>query len=121
MNIILCTLQILLALHTAIGAVWKFSNPAQAVPSLAAIPVGSWLALSVVELLCSFALVAPLFNKSWSLLVPIAATCIAVEMLLFCGVQLFSGDLQHGHLVYWLVVATVCGFAAYGRYTLKPL
>lgn len=121
MNIILCTLQILLALHTAVGAVWKFSNPAQAVPSLAAIPAGAWLALSIVELLCSVALVVPFLNKSWSPLVPFAATCIAVEMLLFCGVHLFSGDPQHGHLVYWLVVAAVCGFAAYGRYALKPV
>lgn len=55
MNIFLWVLQILLALHTAIGAVWKFSNPAQTVPSLSAIPNGVWLAMSVVELLCAVA------------------------------------------------------------------
>ena len=38
MNILLWILQILLALHTAVGAIWKFSNPAQNLPSLSAIP-----------------------------------------------------------------------------------
>jgi len=36
MNILLWTFQVLLALHTAIGAVWKFSNSEQAAQA----PVG---------------------------------------------------------------------------------
>jgi hypothetical protein len=41
MNILLWILQILLALHTAMGAVWKFSHSAeQTMPSLKAIPHG---------------------------------------------------------------------------------
>ena len=51
MNILLWVLQILLALHTAIGAVWKFFNSEQTVPSLKAIPHGVWLSLSVIEIL----------------------------------------------------------------------
>lgn len=42
MNILLWVLQILLALHTVIGAVWKFSNSEQTVRSLNAIPHGVW-------------------------------------------------------------------------------
>lgn len=39
MHILLWGLQILIAIHTAIGAVWKFSNsPEQTMPSLSAIP-----------------------------------------------------------------------------------
>lgn len=120
MNILLWVLQVLLALHTAMGAVWKFSNPEQTVPSLKAIPHGAWLAMSVIELLCTLGLLLPAVNKNLGILAPIAAACIAAEMLLFCGVHLLSGDANHGPMIYWLVVAAICAFIAYGRFVLKP-
>jgi len=120
MNIFLWVLQSLLALHTAIGAVWKFSNSEQTVPSLNAIPHGVWLAMSVVELLCSLGLILPAFNKSSAILAPVAAICIAAEMLLFCGLHIHSGDASYSPMIYWLVVAAVCAFIAYGRFVLKP-
>lgn len=121
MNVLLWVLQALLALHTVMGAVWKLSNSEQAVPSLSAIPHGVWLGLIVVELLCSAGLVLPALSGRFASLAPIAAACIAVEMLLFCGVHLASGDASHGQMVYWLVVAAVCAFVAFGRLSLKPL
>ncbi len=121
MNILLWVLQILLALHTTIGAVWKFSHSEQTVPSLTAIPHGVWLAMSVVELLFSVALILPALHKPLAILAPIAATCIAVEMLLFCAVHVYSGNTAHGPVIYWLVVAAICAFIAYGRFVLKPL
>ncbi len=120
MNILLWVLQIFLALHTLIGAVWKFSNSEQTVPSLKAIPHGVWLSMSVFELICSVALIVPAFSKSFAILAPIGAACIAVEMLFFCSVHMFSGDANYGHLIYWLVVAAICVFIAYGRFVLKP-
>src|SRR5687768_7766984 len=102
MNIVLWVLQVLLALHTAVGAVWKFSNSSQAMPSLKAIPHGAWMAMSGFELLCSVALILPAFYKPLAMLIPAAAAAIAVEMLLFCGLHLASGDPNHGQLVYWL-------------------
>jgi hypothetical protein len=121
MNILLWVLQILLALHTTVGAVWKFSNSELAVPSLKAIPHGVWLAMIVLELLCSVALILPALNKPLAMLAPIAAACIAAEMLLFCGVHIYSGDAEYGPMIYWLVVAAICAFIAYGRFVLKPL
>jgi hypothetical protein len=124
MNIFLWVLQILLALHTVIGAVWKFSNSEQMVPSLGAIPHGVWMALIVFELLCALGLVLPLFSKQlavWAVWAPIAAIGIAAEMLLFSGVHLFSGGGDNSQLIYWLVVAVVCAFVAYGRLVLKPV
>jgi hypothetical protein len=121
MNVFLWVLQILLALHTAVGAMWKFSNSEQTAFSLKAIPHGVWLALSVVELLCCLGLILPAFNKSLRILAPLAAICIAAEMLIFCGVQLSSGDPNHSPLIYWLVVAAICAFIAYGRLVLKPV
>jgi hypothetical protein len=121
MNILLWVLQIILALHTAIGAVWKFSNSEQSVPSLKAIPHGVWLAMSGFELLCSAALILPAFNKSLAVLAPVAAVCIAAEMLFFTGLHVYSGDPDYGHPIYWLVVAAICALVAYGRFALKPL
>ena len=120
MNILLWVLQSLLALHTAIGAVWKFSNPEQSVPSLKAIPHGVWLAMSVIELFCSVGLILPAFNKSLGVLAPVAAVCIAAEMLLFCGLHIYSGEANVNPMIYWLVVAAICAFIAYGRLVLKP-
>jgi hypothetical protein len=121
MNILLWGLQVLLALHTIVGAVWKFSNSEEAVPSLKGIPHGVWLAMAVIELLCSLGLMLPALNKTLAILAPVAAVCIATEMLLFCGLHLRSGDGNYGHVTYWLVVATICAFIAYGRFVLKPL
>lgn len=120
MSILLWILQFLLALHTAMGAIWKFSHPAQTVPSLNALPQGVWLALGVVELVCSTGLILPLFFKSWGQLAAYGALAIAAEMLLFCGLHLRSGASQHGHLVYWFIVAAICAFIAYGSMISKP-
>ena len=120
MNILLWVLQILLALHTAVGAVWKLFNSPQTVPSLSAIPHGAWLAMSVFELLCSVALVLPAFHKPLAILAPIAAAGIAAEMLLFCALHIYSGDANYGPMIYWLVVAAICAFIAYGRLVLRP-
>lgn len=121
MHVFLWVLQILLALHTAVGAVWKFSNAAQTVPSLSAIPHPVWLGLSGVELLCAVGLVLPAMSAVPGVLAPLSAAVIAVEMLAFTGLHLASGDPNHGQMVYWLVVAALCGFLAFGRFTLQPL
>lgn len=120
MNILLWILQVLLALHTAVGAVWKFSNTEQAVPTLKAIPHGAWMVLIAVELLCSVGLILPAVSQPLAKLAPIAAACIAAEMLIFSAVHLASGATQHGPMLYWLVVAGVCAFVAYGRFVLAP-
>ena len=114
MNILLWILQILLALHTVVGALWKFSG--QTVPSLKAIPHGVWLTMGVVELLSSLCLILPAFVRPLAILAPVAAAVIAGEMLLFTGLHIYSGDPNHGPIIYWLVVAVLCAFIAYGRF-----
>lgn len=121
MNILLWVLQIILALHTVMGAVWKLSNSEQAVPSLKAIPHGVWRAMSIFEVLCALCLLLPAIGSSMAFLAPIAAACIALEMLLFCLLHLRSGDKAYGPMIYWLVVAALCAFIAYGRVVLSPL
>jgi uncharacterized membrane protein YphA (DoxX/SURF4 family) len=122
MSILLWVLQVLLAAHTLMGAIWKFSHSAeQTMPSLAAIPQGAWLAMSIFEILFSLCLILPAFNKRLGLLAPIAAIGVAAEMLLFTGLHISSGDANHGPIIYWIVVAVICAFIAYGRFVLKPL
>lgn len=120
MNIVLWVLQILLSIHTLTGAIWKFSNsPEKTMPSLKSIPLGIWQAMSVFEILLSICLVLT-FYKPLSHLVPIASGFIAFEMLLFCVLHLASGDKSFAPMIYWLVVAALCGFIAYGRFVLRP-
>jgi hypothetical protein len=121
MNIFLWFLQILLALHTATGAVWKFFNSEHTVPSLSAIPHGLWLAISVFELACVVGLIIPALYKPLAILAPLAAVGIGAIMLVYCVLHIFSGDPNHGQMVYWLVVAAICAFIAYGRFVLRPL
>jgi hypothetical protein len=121
MNILLWVLQILLALHTVAGAVWKFSNSEQTVPSLHALPHEVWLALIGLEFLCALGLIAPALSKRLELLAPVAAAAVGAEMLLFSGVHLVSGEADHSQLTYWLVVAAVCGVIAYGRLARKTV
>ncbi len=121
MNVLLSFLQLLLALHTTLGAVWKSSNSEQTMPSLGAIPHGVWLSMTALELLCAIALIVPLFEKRAAILAPIAAAFVAVEMLFFSGVHLASGSTSIGSVIYWLVVAAICTFVVYGRVVLKPI
>ncbi len=121
MNLLLWSLQGILAVHTAIGAIWKLSNSSESVGSLSAIPQGIWTGLSVIEIICSVCLVIPLFNRKLGFLAPYAAVVIVLEMLLFCGIHLASGASSYTEIIYWLVVAFISGFLAYGRLQLKPI
>ncbi len=121
MNIFLWTLQALLALHTLIGAVWKFKNTAeQTMPSLQAISLGAWHALAIVEIILALGLIVPAFFAPVSKLVPLSAIGIAAVMVAFCAIHLISGATAFGPMAYWLVVAAVAGFIAYGRLVLQP-
>lgn len=115
MNLFLSILQIFLAFHTAMGAVWKLSNSEQAVPSLSAIPHGVWMSLVVVEFFCALGLLLPLFKKKFAKAAPISAIVIAVEMLAYTAVHCATGAQNHNEPIYWLVVAAVCAVLAVGR------
>ena len=122
MNIFLWILQVALALHTLMGAIWKFKHtPAQTKPSLKPIPKGVWLALAVLEILCAVGLVLPAVYKPASNVPSLAAIIIAVEMLFFCALELYSRNKKYDGIIYWGVVALVCVFVAYGRCVLLPL
>ncbi len=121
MNAFLWVLQVLLALHTVMGAGWKLTNsPAESEPSIAVLPHALWLTFSALEFLSAIALMIPVMNKRLGRLAPIAATYLCAEMLVYISI-----GLQHGvaasHLTYWCVLATVCAFVAFGRLVLRPI
>ena len=118
MNVFLWVLQILLALHTAVGAWWKLSNSEETVPSLKAIPHVVWKAMIGIEIVCSVGLIATAYAPI-AIAAPIAATVIAT--LVFCGLHVASDVDEHGSVIYWLVVAAIAGFIAYGRFVLEPI
>lgn len=120
MNTTLWILQVLLALHTLMGAIWKFSNT-EASASLKAIPHPVWQSLIVIEVLCAVGFVLPAIVKKAGFLTPIAAVIILAEMLFYCLMHFVSGEGSSGQVIYWLMVAVICGFVAYGRFVLKPL
>ncbi|PQO40920.1 hypothetical protein [Blastopirellula marina] len=122
MNILLWILQAILALHTVMGAVWKFSHSAeQTMPSLKAIPQPIWLGMSGLEIVVAVCLVLPAIYKPAGVLVSIAALVIVAEMVLFTGLYFAAGATNIGPVIYWLIVAAICGFIAYGRFALSPL
>ena len=120
MNIVLWIIQVLLALHTVMGAVWKLSHSEKSVPSLSAMPHAAWLGMSVFEFLCAVGLFLTAFTPL-AILAPLAAVGIAAEMLILCVVHILSGNKKHQHMVYWLVVAVVCAIVAYGRFSVGPV
>jgi hypothetical protein len=42
-------------------------------------------------------------------------------MAMFSVVHLSSGATDNGPVIYWMVVAAVCAFVAYGRFALRPV
>lgn len=121
MNVVLWVLQILLALHTLMGAFWKLKNSEQSVPSLRALPHAVWAALTPIEIALAAALVLPAAVPSLAVLAPVGALALVAEMLLFAALHARSGETRHGELVYWLVVAALGAFVAVGRLTLSPV
>jgi hypothetical protein len=119
MNAFLLVIQILLALHTIMGAVWKFSNPEQLAALLGIIPHSVWIVLSVFEILCALALIVAVFKQRLAKWGVIGAAGVAAEMLVFCGINLSSATPWYGGVIYWLVVAAFCGILIYGRLVLK--
>ncbi len=76
------------------------------------------MAMGGFEILLSICFLIPLVYEPMAFLAPVVAVCILAEMLLFIGLHYYSGDSTLAPVVYWLVVAAICGFIAYGRFVL---
>ena len=90
MNIALWVLQVLAAgLYVASGVmkVFMFDKVSVDVPSFGALPRRVWTALGIIELICAVGLIVPGVFHLHPDLVPIAATVLALESLVFVWVH----------------------------------
>jgi DoxX-like protein len=122
MNILLWILQALAALLYGASGVMKvfmFDKISADVPSFGALPRKGWMALGIIELVCTLGLIVPGAIGWRPGLTVAAAAVLAIESLVFVWVHvkyrettpiLFSGAL-----------GILMGFIAYGRMVLQPL
>ena len=122
MNILLWVLQVLTAVMYGASGVMKvfmFDKISQEVPSFGALPRNAWMALGIVELVCTVGLIIPGAIHWRPTLTMVAATILAIESLVFIGVHAKYREV--GSIVMSGTLGLVMAFIAYGRMVLTPL
>lgn len=122
MNTLLWTLQILAALLYASSGVMKvfmFEKISQDVVSFGALPREAWMALGILELVCTVGLIAPAALQWRPHLTVLAATLLAVDSLVFVWVHVRYHEITP--LILSGVLGLLMAFVAYGRMVLRPI
>jgi hypothetical protein len=115
-------LQVLAALlYTASGSmkVFLFDKISKDVPSFGALPRKAWLALGVLELICTVGLIVPAAFHWQPVLTVVAATVLAVESLVFVWVHVKYRETAT--IIMCSVLGLLMAFIAYGRMVLQPI
>ena len=120
MNILLWVLQVLAALlYAASGGMKVFMFDRVSVPSFGALPRQAWMALGIVELVCTVGLIAPAALHWQPALTVVAATILAIESLVFIWVHVRYRELPP--IIMSGVLGLLMAFIAYGRMVLDPI
>ena len=122
MNILLWILQVLAALLYGASGVMKvfmFDKVREGVPSFGALPREAWMALGILELVCTVGLIVPDAFHWQPALTVAAATVLAIESLVFVGVHAKYREITP--IVLSSVLSLLMAFIAYGRMVLKPI
>jgi len=122
MNILLWVLQVLAALLFGASGVMKvflFDKVSQDVPSFGALPRETWMALGIMELVCTVGLIVPGVLHWQPRLTVLAAAVLAVESLVFIWVHVKYHEI--GPIIFGVVLGLLMAFIAYGRMVLKPI
>ncbi len=122
MNILLWVLQLLAALlygASGIMKVFMLDTVSEGVPSFGALPREAWMALGVLELVCTIGLIVPGAFRWRPALTAGAAAVLAVESLVFIGVHASYGET--GPIVLSAMLGLLMAFIAYGRMVLRPI
>jgi uncharacterized membrane protein YphA (DoxX/SURF4 family) len=122
MNILLWVLQVLAALLFAASGsmkVFLFDKVSKDVPSFGALPRQAWMALGIVELICTVGLIVPAALHWQPGLTVIAATVLAVESVVFIWVHVRYRELPP--IIMSAVLGLIMAFIAYGRLVLEPI
>ena len=122
MNILLWALQVLAALlygSSGVMKVFMFDKVSQDVPSFGALPREVWMALGILELVCTAGLIVPAAFHWQPGLTVVAATVLAIESLVFVWVHVKYGEIAS--IIMSGVLGLLMAFIAYGRMVLKPI
>ena len=122
MNILLWILQVLAALVYGASGVMKvfmFDKVSGDVPSFGALPREAWMALGILELVCTVGLIVPGAFRWVPTLTVVAASVLAIESLVFIGVHVKYREIAT--IVMSGVLGLLMAFIAYGRLVLKPI
>ena len=122
MNILLWVLQVLTALLYAVSGVMKvfmFDKISAEVPSFGALPREAWMALGILELVCTVGLIVPAAFHWQPALTVVAATVLAIESLVFVWVHAKYTEITP--IILSGVLGILMAFIAYGRMVLMPI
>jgi hypothetical protein len=122
MNILLWVLQILAALlYGASGGmkVFMFDKISEDVRSFGALPRQAWMALGILELVCTVGLIVPAAFHWQPALTVVAATVLAIESLVFIAVHVKYREITP--IILSGVLGLLMAFIAYGRMVLTPI
>jgi hypothetical protein len=122
MNILLWVLQVLAALLYGASGVMKvflFDKISVDVKSFGALPREAWMALGILELVCTVGLIVPSALPWHPVLTVVAATLLAIESLVFIWVHVKYHETPP--ILMSAVLGLLMAFIAYGRMVLKPI
>jgi DoxX-like family len=122
LNILLWVLQVLAALMYGASGVMKvfmFDKISKDVPSFGALPREAWMALGILELVCTVGLIVPAAFHWQPALTVVAATVLAIESLVFIGVHVKYRETTT--IIMCAVLGLLMAFIAFGRMVLKPI
>jgi hypothetical protein len=122
MNILLWVLQGFAALlygSSGVMKVFMFDKVSQDVPSFGALPRKAWMALGILELVCTVGLIVPAAFNWQPTLTVVAATVLALESLVFIGVHVRYREIAT--IIMCVVLGLLMAFIAYGRTVLNPI
>ena len=122
MNILLWVLQVLAALLYGASGVMKvflFDKVSKDVPSFGALPQSAWMALGILELVCTVGLIVPAAFHWQPAFTVVAAMVLAIESLVFVWVHAKYGEITP--IIMSGVLGLLMAFIAYGRMVLKPI
>jgi DoxX-like family len=122
MNILLWVLQILAVLLFGASGVMKvfmFDQVSADVPSFGALPRDAWMALGILELVCTAGLIVPGALHWHPRFTVVAAAVLAIGSLVFIWVHAKYGEIST--IVLSGVLGLLMAFIAYGRMLLRPI
>ena len=122
MNTLLWVLQVLAALlygSSGVMKVFMFETISHDVRSFGALPREAWMALGILELVCTIGLIVPAALHWRPRLTILAATLLAIESLVFVWVHVQYHETTP--MILSGVLGLLMAFIAYGRLVLRPI